>query len=39
MKKITVVFLIMISLAFKAQVIPTYETFNLKNGLKVYLLQ
>jgi predicted Zn-dependent peptidase len=29
----------LISLALKAQVIPTYETFSLKNGLKVYLLQ
>ena len=39
MKKITIVFLILISLVVKAQVIPTYETFSLKNGLKVYLLQ
>ena len=39
MKNLTIVFLIMISLAIKAQVIPTFETFNLKNGLKVYLLQ
>ena len=39
MKNIAIVFLILISLALKAQVIPTYETFSLKNGLKVYLLQ
>lgn len=34
-------FLIFIFLCLigKAQVIPVYETFNLKNGLKVYLLQ
>ena len=27
------------SFEIKAQVVPIYETFNLKNGLKVYLLQ
>ena len=39
MKQIT--FLIFIALFFssKAQVVPTYETFSLKNGLKVFLLQ
>lgn len=39
MKKVSIVFLMFVSFVFKAQVIPTYETFNLKNGLKVYLLQ
>lgn len=39
MKNLGVVFLLLFSFAFKAQVIPSYETFNLKNGLKVYLLQ
>ncbi len=39
MKNIAIVFSMLISLALKAQVIPTYETFSLKNGLKVYLLQ
>ena len=39
MKNIAIVFSMLISFALKAQVIPTYETFSLKNGLKVYLLQ
>ncbi len=39
MKNIGIVFLLLVSLVFKAQVIPSYETFSLKNGLKVYLLQ
>ncbi|MBL7934749.1 MAG: insulinase family protein, partial [Bacteroidia bacterium] len=39
MKNSGLVFLLLISLSFKAQIVPTYETFNLKNGLKVYLLQ
>lgn len=38
MKNLGIVFLLFISLVFKAQVIPTYEVFSLKNGLKVYLL-
>ncbi len=33
MRIITFVFLLLISCSIKAQVIPTYETFNLKNGL------
>ncbi|MBP8034559.1 MAG: insulinase family protein [Bacteroidia bacterium] len=39
MRNITFVFLLLISCSIKAQVIPTYETFNLNNGLKVYLFQ
>lgn len=39
MKKIGVAFLLFFTIIIKAQVVPTYETFNLKNGLKVYLLQ
>lgn len=39
MRKLGIVFLLLVSLVYKAQVIPTYETFSLKNGLKVYLLQ
>lgn len=37
--KIGVIFLLMFSCTLKSQVVPSYETFNLKNGLKVYLLQ
>lgn len=39
MKKNIFILLILAVVFAKAQVIPTYETFNLKNGLKVYLLQ
>lgn len=39
MRNLGIVFLLVFNLISKAQVIPTYETFNLKNGLKVYLLQ
>lgn len=39
MRKFGIVFLLLVALVSKAQVIPTYETFSLKNGLKVYLLQ
>lgn len=37
-KNIFGAFILLVSFA-KAQIIPTYETFTLKNGLKVYLLQ
>src|ERR1700752_5128801 len=39
MKKNILLILVLVSSLIKAQVIPTYETFTLKNGLKVYLLQ
>lgn len=39
MKKKIFTFFLLLSIFVKAQVIPTYETFTLKNGLKVYLLQ
>jgi len=39
MKKISLLILLATALSSKAQVVPAYETFNLKNGLKVYLLQ
>ncbi len=39
MRKIGVVILLFVAVIFKAQITPVYETFNLKNGLKVYLLQ
>ncbi len=39
MKKIGLLFLLLFTITIKAQVVPAYETFNLKNGLKVYLLQ
>lgn len=39
MKKISTLLLILSLFNLKAQIIPTYETFTLKNGLKVYLLQ
>ncbi len=39
MKKIGLLFLLLFTITIKAQVVPTYETFSLKNGLKVYLLQ
>ena len=39
MRKFGIVFLLLVALVSKAQIIPTYETFSLKNGLKVYLLQ
>lgn len=37
-KNIFLLFVLLLNFA-KAQVVPTYETFTLKNGLKVYLLQ
>lgn len=39
MKKNILFLLILFASIIKAQVNPTYETFTLKNGLKVYLLQ
>lgn len=39
LKKNSVLVFIFICVITKAQVVPVYETFNLKNGLKVYLLQ
>lgn len=39
MKKIALGFLVLLTNFVYSQVIPTYETFTLKNGLKVYLLQ
>ena len=39
MRKSIFIFCILAALSSIAQVAPTYETFNLKNGLKVYLLQ
>lgn len=39
MSKIFSVIFIFLGLISKSQVTPTYETFTLKNGLKVYLLQ
>ena len=39
MKKIGFAFLLLFTFVIKAQVVPSYESFNLKNGLKVYLLQ
>lgn len=39
MKKTYLIIFILVVSIIKAQVIPTYETFMLKNGLKVYLLQ
>ncbi len=38
-QKCVAVILLFNTLTGIAQVVPTYETFNLKNGLKVYLLQ
>lgn len=39
MKKNILFLFLLLTAVIKAQVIPTYETFTLKNGLKVYLLQ
>lgn len=39
MKKHLAVALISLAIGLKAQIIPAYETYTLKNGLKVYLLQ
>ncbi|MBI3518220.1 MAG: insulinase family protein, partial [Bacteroidetes bacterium] len=39
MKKIILALAAIASLEIQAQIVPTYETFSLKNGLKVYLLQ
>ncbi len=39
MKKNILLAFILISSFIKGQIIPSYETFTLKNGLKVYLLQ
>lgn len=39
MRKNIFVLFMMICMLATAQITPTYETFNLKNGLKVYLLQ
>ncbi|MDF2453626.1 MAG: peptidase, partial [Bacteroidota bacterium] len=38
-KKFSFIVLIFATLTIQAQIIPAYETFSLKNGLKVYLLQ
>jgi predicted Zn-dependent peptidase len=39
MKKQLIFFLFIVHTICKAQIIPSYETFHLQNGLKVYLLQ
>jgi len=39
MKNIKILILLFVSFTINAQVTPTYETFSLKNGLRVYLLQ
>ncbi len=39
MKKIAVLFICLISLELAAQEVPTLESYSLKNGLKVYLMQ
>lgn len=38
-KKFSLIVLLFAALISKAQIIPTFETFTLKNGLKVYVLQ
>jgi predicted Zn-dependent peptidase len=38
-KLISVIVLLLSAFILNAQVVPTYEVFNLKNGLKVYLIQ
>lgn len=39
MKTIVLCFFVLLVSIVKAQIVPTYESFTLKNGLKVYLLQ
>lgn len=39
LKKNSFLIFIFLCASVKSQVVPVYETFNLKNGLKVYLLQ